>query len=241
VPVHLGGAAADLDAILAAARRRGVPLVEDACQAHLGEWRGRKVGTYGKGGCFSFQASKNLNAGEGGAILTADADLLEACYEFHNNSRGRGQRGADFSYRGSGANLRMTEFQGALLLAQMTRLEEQARTCDRNGAYLTSLLRKIPGITPARMYEGCTRNAYHLYMLRYDKEHFAGLPRSTACARRRCGSPRRCCSDLGRTWSRSQRRSARSRPMRAGWRRFRTCADAEGRDAPGPRFCFEPS
>jgi perosamine synthetase len=72
----------------------------------------------------------------------------------------------------------MTEFQGALLLAQMTRLEEQARTRDRNGAYLTGLLREIPGITPARMYEGCTRNAYHLYMLRYDKEHFAGLPRS---------------------------------------------------------------
>jgi dTDP-4-amino-4,6-dideoxygalactose transaminase len=178
VPVHLGGAPADLDTILAAARRRGVPVVEDACQAHLAEWRGRKVGTYGKTGCFSFQASKNLNAGEGGAVLTADADLLEACYEFHNNSRGRTQRGASFSYRESGANLRMTEFQGALLLAQMTRLEEQARTRDRNGAYLTSLLAAIPGITPARTYDGCTRNAYHLYMFRYDASGFAGLPRA---------------------------------------------------------------
>jgi perosamine synthetase len=178
VPVHLGGSAADLDAILEAARARGVSVVEDACQAHLAEWRGRKVGTYGKAGCFSFQASKNLNAGEGGAILTGDADLLEACYEFHNNSRGRRQRGASFSYRASGANLRMTEFQGALLLAQMSRLDEQAATRDRNAAYLTRLLSEIPGITPARMYEGCTRNAYHLYMLRYDPRAFAGLPRA---------------------------------------------------------------
>jgi dTDP-4-amino-4,6-dideoxygalactose transaminase len=177
MPVHLGGASADLDTLLAVSSRHGVAMVEDACQAHLAEWRGRRVGTYGKTGCFSFQASKNLNSGEGGAILTGDAELAEACYEFHNNSRGR-QRGSDFSYRGSGANLRMTEFQAALLQAQMTRLEEQARTRDGNGSYLTSLLREIPGITPARTYEGCTRNAYHLYMFRYDRERFAGLPRS---------------------------------------------------------------
>jgi perosamine synthetase len=178
LPVHLGGASADLDTLLEVSSRRGLPVVEDACQAHLAEWRGRRVGTYGRTGCFSFQASKNLNSGEGGAIMTDDADLLEACYEFHNNSRGRRGTGVDFSYRGSGANLRMTEFQAALLQAQMTRLAEQARTRDRNGAYLTSLLQEIPGITPARTYKGCTRNAYHLYMFRYDRARFAGLARS---------------------------------------------------------------
>jgi dTDP-4-amino-4,6-dideoxygalactose transaminase len=179
VPVHLGGSAADLDTILEVAGRRGLPVVEDACQAHLAEWRGRKLGTWGKTGCFSFQASKNLNAGEGGAILTGDASLVEACYEFHNNSRGRRQRGADFTYRTSGANLRMTEFQAALLLAQMVRLEEQARRRDENAAYLTGLLKEIPGITPARMYAGCTRNAYHLYMFRYDQAAFRGLMRAS--------------------------------------------------------------
>src|SRR6185503_8180877 len=64
VPVHLGGGVADLDTILEVANRRGIPVVEDACQAHLSEWKGRKVGTFGKTGCFSFQASKNLNSGE---------------------------------------------------------------------------------------------------------------------------------------------------------------------------------
>jgi perosamine synthetase len=178
IPVHLGGAAADLDTILPAARKRGIPVIEDACQAHLAEWRGRKVGTHGTAGCFSFQASKNLNAGEGGAILTSDDAMLETCYRFHNNSRGRRNTGNDFSYRNAGANLRMTEFQAALLVAQMTRLEAQARTRDENASHLTSLLKEIPGIAPARMYEGCTRNAYHLYMFRYDASAFSGLPRA---------------------------------------------------------------
>ena len=178
IPVHLGGSAADLDTVLQTANARKIPVSEDACQAHLAEWRGRKVGTYGTAGCFSFQASKNLNSGEGGAILTADEELAEACYRFHNNSRGRRNTGSDFSYRDTGANLRMTEFQAALLLAQMTRLEAQMRTRDENAAYLTKRLAHIGGVTPARMYEGCTRNAYHLYMFRYDASRFGGLPRA---------------------------------------------------------------
>jgi len=72
----------------------------------------------------------------------------------------------------------MTEFQAALLLAQMVRIEDQAHTLSANAAYLTSLLKEIPGITPARMYSGCTRNAYHLYMFLYDETHFGGVPRS---------------------------------------------------------------
>src|SRR5687768_16962102 len=178
MPVHMAGGATNLDVILEGAAKRRIPVLEDACQAHLGEWRNRKLGSWGATGCFSFQASKNLNSGEGGAILTDDEVLLETCYRFHNNSRGRRNTGNDFSYRHTGANLRMTEFQAALLLAQMTRLEAQARTRDENAAYLTSLLKQIAGIAPAHMYEGCTRNAYHLYMFRYDPAPFGGLPRA---------------------------------------------------------------
>lgn len=179
IPVHLGGNAADLDAILPLAAKHKIPVIEDACQAHLGEWRGKKVGSLGATGCFSFQNSKNLNSGEGGAILSNDQATIERCYAFHNNGRTRRAVADGFSYSASGANLRLTEFQAAVLLAQMTRLEEQAKKRDENGAYLTSMLREIPGIHPARHYEGCTRNAYHLYMFRYDKARFADRPRAT--------------------------------------------------------------
>lgn len=177
MPVHLGGNACDLDTLLTTARRYKIPLIEDACQAHLAEWKGRKVGAWGDAGCFSFQASKNLNSGEGGAVLFNDPDMRERAYAFHNNGSGLRFIGNNFTYAGPGANLRLTEFQAGILLAQMQRIEEQARRRSENAKYLTSLLGQIEGIVPARQYEGCTRNAYHLYMLRYRSEAFAGLKR----------------------------------------------------------------
>src|SRR5262249_47609158 len=150
MPVHIGGSAADLDTILAISRKRNVPVIEDACQAHLAEWRSKKLSTLGALGCFSFQASKNLNSGEGGCVITNDDDYIERARSFHNN--GRGKSGASFAYVRNGCNLRMTEFQAALLIEQLTRVEEQSRTREQNAAYLTSQMREIPGILPARMY-----------------------------------------------------------------------------------------
>jgi dTDP-4-amino-4,6-dideoxygalactose transaminase len=177
MPVHLGGNAADLDTILALARKHNLPVVEDACQAHLGEWRNRKLGTFGQTGCFSFQASKNLTAGEGGMIVTDDEELAEKCFASHNNSRPRKAVGPHPNLI-RGSNLRMSEFHASILLAQMKRLPEQARRRDENGAYLNKMLVEIPGIIPARAYDGATRNAFHLYMFRYQKEKFANLPRA---------------------------------------------------------------
>ena len=182
LPVHIGGSAADMDQILAMGKRHGIPVLEDACQAHLGEWRGRKLSTLGDLGCFSFQASKNLNCGEGGALITNDPKLHARADAFHNNSSGLAESSKSFKddpgMRVGSCNLRMTEFQGALLLSQMERIETQARLRTANAKRLTALLHEIPGISPAKMYEGCTRNAYHLYMFRYDKTQFQGLARS---------------------------------------------------------------
>jgi perosamine synthetase len=177
VPVHLGGGSVDVDAVMAIASRHNLPVIEDACQSHLAEWKHRKVGTWGQAGCFSFQASKNLNSGEGGAILSNDEAFIEKCYTFHNNSSGRSRPSIGAEYTVPGLNLRLTEFQAAMLLSQMKRLEAQSKRREQNAQYLTSLLREIPGIQPARWTEGCTRNAYHLYMLRYQEQHFNGLPR----------------------------------------------------------------
>ena len=178
IPVHIGGAAADLDRILAIAKKRNVPVVEDACQAVLGQWRNRGLGSWGTTGCFSFQVSKNVCSGEGGAILTSDEAMANNCYAFHNCGRKRPGTSANVNYHGGrSSNLRMTEFQGALLLTQLQGAEQRANTRHENGTYLSSMLREIPGIIPAKLYEGCTRNAFHLYMFRYQPEQFANLPR----------------------------------------------------------------
>ena len=178
IPVHLGGSAADLDTILPIAKKHKLPVIEDTCQSHLAQWRGRSLGTWGDTGCFSFQASKNLNCGDGGAVITNSEELADKCYSFHNQCRPRpNSKSATVCTSDRGGNLRMTEFQAAILLAQMTRLEEQMKTREQNAAYLRELLKEIPGVVPAKMYEGCTRNAYHLFMFRYDKEHFGGLSR----------------------------------------------------------------
>lgn len=173
LPVHIGGSTCEIEAIALLAKTKSIPLIEDACQAPLAEWKGRPVGTFGLGGCFSFQASKNLTSGEGGAILTNDAAFADLCYDFHTPG---GSKKSPSS--GRGANFRLTEFQASLLLAQFARLEAQAKLRDENAAYLSSLLETIPGITPARLSSGNNRSGWHLYMFRYDKAHFAGLDRA---------------------------------------------------------------
>jgi len=179
IPVHIGGAPCDMDGILAVAKKRNIPVIEDACQAHLARYRDRNVGTWGTSGCFSFQVSKNLCSGEGGAILTNDEEMANKCFAFHNCCRKRAGARSGFNYTGGrSTNVRMTEFQGALLLSQMAHLEERARIRSENADYLTGMLREIPGILPARAYEGVTRNAYHLYMFRYQPEKFANMSRA---------------------------------------------------------------
>ena len=174
MPVHIGGSCVDMDGVMAFANKHKLGVLEDACQAWIAQWRGRNVGRTGTAGCFSFQASKNLNSGEGGAIISDDEEFIDRCHSFHN--QGRARRGP--GYKISGSNLRLSEFQAAVLLAQMTRFEEQSRIRSANAAYLDSLLNEIPGIRPAKTYAGCTRNAYHIYMMHYDQSQFAGLPRA---------------------------------------------------------------
>lgn len=177
MPVHIGGSPADMDRILEIGRKHNLPIIEDACQAHLAEWKGKKVGSFGLGGAFSFQSTKNLNCAEGGAITSNNEAFIRKCYTFHN----QGQGGTTTSYTTGegtrGSNLRLTEFQAGLLLAQMTKLEQQARKRSENAAYLNEQFKEIQGINPAKLYKGTTNSAYHLYMFRYDKTYFQGLSR----------------------------------------------------------------
>ena len=186
LPVHIGGAPADLDTVMAVAQKHGKTVVEDACQAHLAEWRGKKVGNFGITGSFSFQASKNLNCGEGGGLITNDDTVYDRCFAFHWNgtasprqkSLGDNVAGSRFVDDIAGTKFTMTEFQAAVLSAQLARLEGQAKRRDGNAALLDKLFKDIPGIQPQQMYAGCTRGAWLGYILRYKKEQFAGMSRA---------------------------------------------------------------
>ena len=170
LPVHILGLPADMERINAIAKKHNLLVVEDACQAWLAEINGKKCGTFGNLGCFSFQNSKHLTCGEGGAIVGDDDEVMDRADSYHNCGRG-GPR--------LGSKCRMTEFQAAILLGQMVRLEEQTARRWANATYLTSKIQGIPGIIPHKLNKGVTRAAYHLYPFRYDPAAFNGASRST--------------------------------------------------------------
>lgn len=179
LPVHILGLPADMIKIMAIARKHNLLVVEDACQAWLAEIDHKKVGTFGNAGCFSFQNSKNIPIGEGGAIISDDEAFMDRCYSYHNygypygTSVGEVASGAIIA----GTKLRITEYQAAIGLAQLKRFDAQTSKRNINAAYLSSQLKKISGILPYKFNERVTRAAFHLYPFRYKKEEFKGLTR----------------------------------------------------------------
>lgn len=176
IPVHIGGCPADMDRIMEIAKKYDLIVLEDSAQAHSAEWNGKKVGSIGDMGSFSFQSSKNLCAGEGGIITTSDEDLGDKCWSYHNC--GRVKSGGWYDHRVLGSNFRMTGWQAAILLAQMERLDEQTEIRNRNGVYLSEKLSKISGIRPSKRDERVTTHAYHLYIFGYDAKEFGDQPRA---------------------------------------------------------------
>ena len=172
LPVHIGGMPADMDGFLAVGKKRNIRVIEDACQGHFGQWKGKKLGTVGDAGCFSFQVSKNLSGGEGGAVLTNDEDFAERIYRCHNNCTGRRTTALDGAYAMVRAfNFRMSEFPAAVLRAQLKHVETFQAVREANGRYLNKLLAEIPGVYPTKMAEHL-QSAWHLYMFRIDAEKF---------------------------------------------------------------------
>jgi dTDP-4-amino-4,6-dideoxygalactose transaminase len=172
LPVHLLGGAANMDKILAVAEKHKLPVIEDACQAHMVEWRGKKLGTLGTIGCFSFQESKNLPAGEAGALVSNDADLIAKAYSFRDF--GRDPKHTN-SYLIRGTKYRSSDFAAAVLMAQLTRFDDLCLTREKNGAYLREEIKKIPGILPQENYPGLTRHNHYFFGFRYDQAQFSGL------------------------------------------------------------------
>jgi len=175
MPVHYGGYPANMDRLMEVAKKHSLLVIEDAAEAHGSEWKGKRVGSIGDMGCFSFQMGKPLTCGEGGIVLTDDENLRDRCYSY--GDLGRMPGGGKYEHYIPAGNNRMTEFQGALLLAQLSRLDEQTKIRYANGEYFAKELEKIEGISALKRDLRVTKRGYYFYFLRYDPSNWDNIPR----------------------------------------------------------------
>ncbi len=173
IVVHLGGMPCDMDRLLEIVKKHKLLLIEDSAHAHGSEWKGQKVGSIGDCGTFSFQASKLMTAGEGGIVITRDADLEVRIRSVHDCGRMPGEW--FYSHFLNGSNYRLSEWQGAVLSQQLSRLDEQAAKREKNSAYLNRELAKIEGIRPQKRDPRVTRNGNYCYIFHYEPKAFSGL------------------------------------------------------------------
>jgi len=173
LPVHYGGYPADMASLQKIADRHGLWIIEDSAHAHGSQWNGQGCGSIGDVGTFSTQMGKPLTAGEGGICLTCDDELAEKLYSYHHIGRFPGR--PFYEHHIVASNLRMTEWQAAVLLGGMERLEEQANTRDSNAKYFEDGLREIEGVSPIERADWVTRWNFYFYHFKFHSEQFGGI------------------------------------------------------------------
>jgi len=180
LPVHLGMRFADMDEIPRIAARHNLKVVEDCAHAHGGKWRGKGAGSMGDLGAFSFQSSKLITSGEGGAVITNNLEYMERVQSYIN--AGRASVTDQYHHRIIGFNYRMGEFQAAVLGPQLDRLPAQAKIRDRNMRHLESRLENTPAIGVLKPEPRITGQAPYGYVLKYFSEKAKGIPRAAFVA-----------------------------------------------------------
>ncbi len=174
IAVHVAGAAADLDALGALCARHELHLIEDCAHAHGSTWRDRGVGSWGSFGSFSMQQSKLMTAGEGGALVTNDDELRALAWSYANCGRQEGEW--FYHHPRAGSNLRMTEWQGAVLSAQLARFPAQHARRNANAAVLGDALAAVGGLRPQGRLPQQGSQGYYCYVVHVDLDAFGGLP-----------------------------------------------------------------
>ena len=144
IVTHLFGNACDMDPILELADRHGLPVIEDAAQAYLTEYKGRLVGTIGDIGCFSLQQGKHMTSGEGGIVVSRDEQYARRMKLFIDKAWGYGDPKPDHYFLAP--NYRMTELQGAVALAQFRKLDSVVDRRVRTAGRLRELIGDVPGV-----------------------------------------------------------------------------------------------
>jgi len=168
--VHLFGQPAHVARLRSIADKHDLKLIEDAAQAHGAAWEGKPVGGFGDAGAFSFQSSKNLSAGEGGALVTDDAALFERAYAIQNVGRSR-QDTRRWEHWTLGWNCRPTEYQAALLLERFRNFDRLQHIRAANVAYLRTCLQTSRALQPLAVHGSVTAHGMYAFTLRYRPEH----------------------------------------------------------------------
>ena len=179
VAVHLDGYMCDMDRIMEIAEKRGLYVIEDCARAHCSAWRGKRAGSIGHFGCFSFQSSKLMTCGEGGYVCTDDDELYSRAWSIHNCGRQIG--GGFYEHYVWGGNERMSQFQAAVLVAQLERLPEQAERRRRNMEYVERAIKDIPGVRHVKRDPRATELSYWFGVFHYDESEFNGMSIDLFC------------------------------------------------------------
>jgi len=172
--VHLFGQPADMTALADIAKRHSLVLLEDAAQAHGAIHELGRVGAIGAAAGFSFQSSKNLSAGEGGAFTTNDPEIFERAYSFHNVGRAR-QGGQRWGHNSLGFNMRASEYLAAILLHRLQKFEAQQQRRAENFMKLREYVSEVSCVTPLGIGQGVVRHGIHMFVLKYHAEECDGL------------------------------------------------------------------
>jgi dTDP-4-amino-4,6-dideoxygalactose transaminase len=175
LPVHLAMRFADMDAICRIAREHNLAVIEDCAHAHGGKWRRKGAGATGDLGAFSFQSSKLMTCGEGGAVITSSLECYERAQTYTNC--GRASQTDKFRHRFIGHNYRITEFQAAVLDAQLKRLPTQNKARLANMEHFEQRIGGIPGLGFLKRDPRQTVVAPYQYVFKYSPDHF-GVPRA---------------------------------------------------------------
>jgi dTDP-4-amino-4,6-dideoxygalactose transaminase len=175
IPVHLAMSMADMDAVTELTARHGLKIIEDCAHAHGAKWRSKGAGSIGDAGSFSMQTTKLMTAGEGGVITTGNDEVFELCQSYVNC--GRASQTDRFRHRILGFNYRMTEFQAAILLAQIERLPEQTELRAARAQRLSEGLSSILGISLLHRDDRLTTQAIYQFVCKYDAAAFGGASR----------------------------------------------------------------
>ncbi|MDH7480861.1 MAG: DegT/DnrJ/EryC1/StrS family aminotransferase [Armatimonadota bacterium] len=160
IPVHLFGQMCDMDPILEIAKKHGLKVIEDCCQAYLAEYKGHLAGTMGDIGCFSLQQSKHMTAGDGGITITNDDNLANRARLFMDKGWPREPGARDYMFLG--INYRMNELSGAVACAQVEKVKDIVERRRKVAEGITQLIVDAPGVNPPVVREGC-KHSWWLY------------------------------------------------------------------------------